>query len=484
MATSSRSRSSSKSSSTSSTSASRSATMAEILKQAQSGSQTTGRFLVLLGDEISDEAPSFFKTLGIRAVSTAAAPEGGMLSEQQLNGADAIVFDELGVAVVSGAQPHLQQLSSLRTTGSERGPIALMEPERFVYKASSLRQRLREREPRLATAGISSEYLRGYQDGVNHLIDSVLPLEGTHDAPIHGASPAAADESRFTWGLAATNVDNSTFSGLGVRIAVLDTGIDFHIDDDGETVYHPDFKGRQIVHSSFVPDEAAIDGDGHGTHCIGTACGPADQSIHPRYGVAHEAEIYAGKVLSNKGWGIDEWMLAGITWAVRNKCQIISMSIAGEPGGTYSQVFEMAARRALRRGVLIVAAAGNDSRRNAGILRPVAHPANCPSIMAVGGIDSQFRMYNRSNQGLNTDGGKVDIVGPGVDVYSSYPMPKRYERLSGTSMATPHVAGIAALLAEANPSMRGQALWNQLVQTAKPLDLAEEDIGAGLVQAP
>jgi subtilisin family serine protease len=462
--------------------------MAEILKQAQAGSQTTGRFLVLLGEDVREDAPDFFKkALGMRAVSTADAREGGMLSDEQLNSADAVVFDELGVAVVSGTQPQLQQISSLRTTGSERGPIALIEPERFVYTASSLRPGLRrEGELKLATSapGVSLEYLRGYQDGVNHLIDSVLPLEGMRDAPVHGGIPAAADESRFTWGLSATNVDNSTFSGLGIRVAVLDTGIDFQVDEDGGNVYHLDFQGRQIVHNSFVPDELASDGDGHGTHCIGTACGPADQSIHPRYGIAHEAEMYAGKVLTNKGWGIDEWMLAGISWAIRNNCQVVSMSIAGEPGGTHSQVFEAAARRALGRGVLIVAAAGNDSRRNAGILRPVSHPANCPSIMAVGGIDSQFRMYNRSNQGLNTDGGKIDIVGPAVDIYSSYPMPKRYERLSGTSMATPHVAGIAALLAEANPSVRGQALWNLLVQTSKPLDLPEEDVGAGLVQAP
>lgn len=488
MATSSRSKSSSKSQSTSSTSSARSRAMAEILKQAQAGSQTTGRFLVLLGEDVRGDAPDFFKkALGMRAVSTSEAREGGVLSDEQLNRADAVVFDELGVAVVSGNQPQLQQISSLRTTGSERSPIALMEPERFVYAASSLRPRLRrEGEPKsdLNESRVSLEYLRGYQDGVNHLIDSVLPYEGARDMPVQREVAEAADESRFTWGLAATNVNNSTFSGLGIRVAVLDTGIDFQVNEDGETIYHLDYQGRQIVHNSFVPDESASDGDGHGTHCIGTACGPADQTIHPRYGIAHEAEIFAGKVLTNKGWGIDEWMLAGINWAIRNNCQIISMSIAGEPGGTYSQVFEAAARRALSRGALIVAAVGNDSRRDAGILRPVTHPANCPSIMAVGGIDSQFRMYNRSNQGLNTDEGKVDIVGPAVDIYSSYPMPKRYERLSGTSMATPHVAGIAALLAEANQGARGQALWNLLVQTAKALDLPESDVGAGLVQAP
>lgn len=485
MATTSKSRSSSKSHSTSSASSARSRAMAEILKQAQSGSQTTGRFLVLLGEDVRDDAPNFFKkALGMRAVSTADARSGGVLTEEQLSRADAVFFDELGVAVVPGNQS--QQLSSLRMTGSERDPIVMMEPERFVYTASSQPPDLRDGAELLddAAAGVSLEYLRGYQDGVNHLVNSVLPSREMQEMQSLRGSARAADEAKFTWGLLSTNVNNSSYSGLGVRVAVLDTGIDFHLDDDGEAVYHLDFQGRQITHKSFIPDETASDGDGHGTHCIGTACGPADSSIQPRYGVAYGAEIFAGKVLTNKGWGIDEWMIAGINWAIKNDCQIVSMSIAGEAGGTYSKVFEQVARRALNRGVLIVAAAGNDSRRNTGILRPVSHPANCPSIMAVGGVDSQLQMYNRSNRGVNTDGGRVDIVGPGVDVHSSYPMPKRYERLSGTSMATPHVAGIAALLAEANQGARGQALWNLLVQTSKPLDLPEADVGAGLVQAP
>jgi subtilisin family serine protease len=462
--------------------------MAEVLKQAQSGSQTTGRFLVLLGEDVREDAPAFFQAaLGMSAVSTAGAHDDGGLTEEQLNRADAVVFDELGVAVVSGTQPQLQQLSALRGTSSERSPILLVEPERFVYTAGTPRLHLRSDEESKSDAppsGLSPEYLRGYQDGVNHLVDSVLTSKAPHDMPTQREAARTADEERFTWGLLATNVNNSSFSGMGIRVAVLDTGIDYHVGEEDEAIYHLDLQGRQITPMSFVPEVTASDGNGHGTHCIGTACGPSDQSTHPRYGIAHEAEIFAGKVLTNKGWGIDEWMIAGINWAIKNTCHVVSMSIAGDPGGTYSQVFEAVAGRALNKGVLIVAAAGNDSRRSSGIFRPVSHPANCPSIMAVGGIDSQLQMYNRSNRGLNTDGGRVDITGPAVDIYSSYPMPKRYERLSGTSMATPHVAGIAALLAEANQGVRGQALWNLLVQTAKPLALPDSDVGAGLVQAP
>lgn len=206
----------------------------------------------------------------------------------------------------------------------------------------------------------------------------------------------------------------------------------------------------------------------------------------PRYGVAHDAEIYAGKVLSNAGSGSDSQILGGINWAVQDKCVVISMSLGAgtRPGQSYSRVFEAVAARAQRAGTLIVAAAGNESNRP-GEVNPVGHPANCPSIMAVAALDSALGVARFSNRGINPDGGQVDIAAPGVDVYSSYPLPTRYRRLNGTSMATPHVAGVAALFAEANPGARGAALGQLLTTRARRLtSLSSADVGAGLVQAP
>ena len=134
-------------------------------------------------------------------------------------------------------------------------------------------------------------------------------------------------------------------------------------------------------------------------------------------------------------------------------------------------------------GTLIVAAAGNDSSRP-GLTNPVSHPANCPSIMAVAALDPALAIASFSNRGINPDGGQVDIAAPGVNVFSSWPMPARYRRLQGTSMATPHVAGIAALYAEADPAARGAALWQALAGAARRLSLPGTDVGAGLVQAP
>lgn len=206
----------------------------------------------------------------------------------------------------------------------------------------------------------------------------------------------------------------------------------------------------------------------------------------PRYGVAFDAEIYAGKVLSNRGSGADEGILAGIEWALSNGCRIVSMSLGSPtaPGEPYSPVFERVARRALAQGMAIIAAAGNESERDAGVVAPVGHPANCPSISAVAALDSVLEVAAFSNGGSAPRGGQVDFAGPGVAVHSSWPMPTRYRTLSGTSMATPHAAGIAALLAEANPDATATELVGLLSQTARRLPLASTDVGAGLVQAP
>jgi subtilisin len=322
---------------------------------------------------------------------------------------------------------------------------------------------------RLAQAGASDAILAVEAERV------VYALEVT-PGPIRDAAPAPVDESQATWGLQATKVIDSARTGRGIRVAVLDTGLDEQ---------HPDFAGRAITTRSFVEGEEVQDGHGHGTHCIGTALGPGSPEIAPRYGIASEGEIFAGKVLSNAGSGGDAGILAGIEWAIENGCAVVSMSVGAptQPGQAFSQVFERVARRAQDAGTLIVAAAGNESDRP-DVINPVAHPANCPSIMAVGAVDAEGAIAPFSNRGIDPGGGEVDIAAPGVAVYSSWPLPTRYRTISGTSMATPHVAGIAALYAEQDATARGATLGALLTDGAQRMTLPPQDVGAGLVQAP
>jgi subtilisin family serine protease len=114
----------------------------------------------------------------------------------------------------------------------------------------------------------------------------------------------------------------------------------------------------------------------------------------------------------------------------------------------------------------------------------VSHPANCPSIFAVGAVDASLQVAPFSCGGLVEEGGQIDLVAPGVGIRSSWPGEEQYHSISGTSMATPFVAGIAALYAQAESQARGRALLNLVVQNARRLSQSSRDVGAGLVQAP
>jgi subtilisin family serine protease len=289
--------------------------------------------------------------------------------------------------------------------------------------------------------------------------------------------PPWADDGQESWGISATGADQSRYTGAGVKLAVLDTGID---------LAHPDFVSRQITHASFVPGETVDDIQGHGTHCAGMAAAGSPTAVNvPRYGVAPDAELFIAKVLNNRGTGRQLDIIAGIQWALENGCDIISMSLgrAAGPQEPFDPRYEDIAAEALAEGCLIVAATGNDSARRYRYVAPVGSPANAPSIMAVAAIEADGQVAPYSNGGVGT--GRVDMAAPGSDVFSSVPRPQLYRRLSGTSMACPHVAGVAALWAESDPYLRGQKLWDQLIAAAAPLaGQSTIDIGAGLVKVP
>ncbi|MBT2453014.1 S8 family serine peptidase [Streptomyces sp. ISL-43] len=373
-----------------------------------------------------------------------------------------VVLDDLGIAIVEAVEGD--QRLALEATVASTPTLVGAEPERVLHAYKE------------DTAARPVEYFEGYLHGVADLVERVRGNGQVNPSLARAAAGPLWSEAQATWGLQAILATETALTGTGVGVAILDTGIN-------ET--HPDLAGRVRQSASFVPGQAVDDGHGHGTHCAGTACGPRNPATGPRYGVACKADIYVAKVLNNQGRGSDGQILDGINWAMDQAgVRVISMSLGGAValGAGYSRIYERAARRCLKRGKLIVAAAGNESSRPLD-LQPVGMPANCPSVLAVGAIAPDFTIAPFSCAGLNPNGGGVDLVGPGVDVLSTW-RDGGYRRLSGTSMATPHVAGVAALLWEQNPNATAAQIVTLLRAGTRDLGLPASDAGRGLVQAP
>jgi subtilisin len=432
----------------------------------ETGVETTGRFIVIFKEGAASDPAAVRSTLsnvaGVREIAASADYEGGAVSAEDLAETEVVHFHSLGMAVVSG-EDAVQALAA--TTADADSPILAIEPE-YIARLSNP-----------PDVGPALGYLRGYKDAVNHLYGQ---LTGSGAALAEEAEVQAIfqDTSQFTWGLQATGVSTSRFNGQGIKVVVLDTGIDLQ---------HPDFLGRAIETQTFVSGVTIQDIHGHGTHCIGTACGPQRPGTGVRrYGVAFGAQIFAGKVFTNDSppGAPTGAIAAGIEWAINNGCHVVSLSIELRTDQKVMQ-FEASTQRALNAGTLVVAAAGNNASRplNPGFVTP---PANADAAMAVAALDNQLsiaRFSARSSQ-VTGAGGKVNIAGPGVAVFSSFPVSRgRHTFLDGTSMATPHVAGIAALWAQA-AGLSGAALWTRLVQTTRPLNTPSVDVGAGLVEAP
>jgi subtilisin len=418
----------------------------------------TGRYLATLKEDAAEAGIQSLRSHSGMRVADAREYTNQSVVMEDVGDADAVVFPEIGVALIGGAAAQARGMSVAAEIAAD-SPIESIDAEYFVF-ATGAGDEYSRIFNQIGPAGAASpgDYLRGFMRAAEAIAKDLYSGAGAPSPVIDSEEEALVLGA--TWGLIASRVPQSSRSGNGIKVAVLDTGMDLG---------HPDFAGRPVVSASFV-GQAVQDLHSHGTHCIGTSCGPlAPAGTTPRYGTAYRAAIYAGKVLSNSGSSVGGSVLAGINWAIANRCHVISMSLGG-PGGP-QPYYTAAGQAALNSGLLIVAAAGNEAS-------PTGSPANSPTIMSVAALTEYRTPATFSNFG------KIDIAGPGVNVFSSVPRPTRYGFKSGTSMATPHVAGCAALWAETSASLRGIQLWRKLQTRARPLPFPISRVGSGLVQAP
>lgn len=284
---------------------------------------------------------------------------------------------------------------------------------------------------------------------------SDFEILGIYDKFTKVASTDLAQNGSVNYGIKMIGAQSEwkETKGKGIKVAILDTGIDFN---------HPDIRDNVKGGINLTTNNSNdyMDRQGHGTHCAGIVAATLNGSNV--VGVAPEAELYAVKVLSDKGEGSLEWIVKGIEWCINNKIHVVSMSLGSKEG---HPMMQEVIRRAHNNGIVIVAAAGNDGKGN----NTVEYPASYSETIAVAAVD-----LSKGRGSFSSTGGEVDVASAGVDILSTYPNNK-YARLSGTSMACPHIAGAVALLQSKALIRYGRLLTPNEVRLL--LEMYAEDVG-------
>ncbi|ONI72487.1 hypothetical protein BWI15_16885 [Kribbella sp. ALI-6-A] len=262
--------------------------------------------------------------------------------------------------------------------------------------------------------------------------------------------------------IGAPEVWKTGATGAGVRVAVLDSGVD---------ATHPDLAQRVVASRSFVDGEEVVDRNGHGTHTASTVAGTGAASDGKERGVAPGADLVVGKVLGDNGSGPISGIIAGMEWAVRTeRAKVINMSLGTAAWHTQDDPLSQAVNRlSAETAALFVIAAGNSGNTP----YTVSAPGTADAALTVGAVDTSDQLAGFSSVGprMLDDGLKPDLTAPGVDVLAARSQQVDdggegfYRTDSGTSMAAPHVAGAAALLAGEHPNWTGQQIKDALMST-------------------
>jgi serine protease AprX len=270
----------------------------------------------------------------------------------------------------------------------------------------------------------------------------------------------------------------SGLNGGGIKVAVVDTGLD---------ATHPDLLHRVAARASFVGGDGSDD-NGHGTHVGGIIAGDGSASGGTYRGIASGATLYGAKVLDQHGSGSMSTVMAGVEWAVSQNVHVINLSLGGSGSSDGQDALSLTCNAAVARGIVVCAAAGNFGPAP----RTVGAPGAAVDVITVGAVDRTDGIARFSSRGPTADGRtKPDVCLPGTDIVAARAagtqlgtlVGERYVAASGTSMATPQASGLTALLLQAAPGLQPADVKRVLTESALDLGVDANAQGAGRVRA-
>ena len=382
---------------------------------------------------------------GLRVLPSDAVPfvSSGVL-DVDLFDVDELIADGYGAAsslpLIVKDTPGARAAQSLAGTTTTR-QLPSIGGRALTAAKDQLPELWKSLKPSVGARSLNSGVTKVWLDGkVRPVLDKSVPQIGAPDA----------------W--------KAGYEGSGVQVAVLDTGVDAtHPDLDGKVKESQDFSGSAT---------GTEDHFGHGTHVAATIAGTGAGAGGTRKGVAPKADLLVGKVLNDDGYGYDSWIIAGMEWAAAEGAKVVNMSLGGGPTDGTDPLSQAVNDITAQTGTLFVVAAGNDGQDES-----VGTPGAAASALTVGAVDREDKLADFSSRGprLGDAGVKPEITAPGVGIIAARatgtamggPVDDLYTSASGTSMATPHVAGAAALLAQQHPDWKADQLKNALVSTAK-----------------
>ncbi|MET9231863.1 S8 family serine peptidase [Lentzea sp. NPDC003310] len=408
------------------------------------------------------------------AATAAAAPPAGSGSPKAVDEVTLVTGDKvlLGhdrqvVAIQPGEGREQMAFKTSRTAdghqvvvpGDAFGPLAAGRLDRRLFDVTTLLE-------------------FGYRDRMPLIVDGRARI-GARSADDWSALKAETATGDKVWldGIRKPSLDRSVaqigapaahrkgITGKGTKVAIVDTGVDEK---------HPDLAGQQIAEKNFTTDPDNTDNVGHGTH-VGATVASHDAEYG---GVAPGAQLIDAKVCVEFGCQ-ESWILDGMRWAAEQGAQVINMSLGGTDTPEVDPLEQAVNDLTAQYGTLFVIAAGNSGSPGS-----VGSPGSADAALTVGAVDRDDKLANFSSKGprVGDSGLKPEVTAPGVDIVAAKAGSSDHVAFSGTSMATPHVAGAAALLRQQHPEWTPAQLKSVLATTAKPTEgLSAFDQGAGRI---